>query len=115
MTWDAGPGLAFHLIPQKTKARRWRDASRVESVVEIVAFLVVLGEVEAGGFVGRGQAQAHHLIDHEKKRERTDDGHRPANAHADGLVDNLMPVSVDSSGRIGMAGSILAEDCVDCP
>src|ERR1035438_2771735 len=83
------------------------------SGVEVVAFLVVLGEVEALGFVGGGDAHAYGLVDQEEQHESADDGQRPTYPHADGLVDDLMPVTVDGASGKGDSGGVFAEDGVD--
>ena len=58
----------------------------------------MLREVEAGGFVLGGNAQADDLVHEEEQNQRTHDGDGPRNGDAGGLVEQLMPVAIHSAG-----------------
>src|SRR5450631_598175 len=78
------------------------------SRVEVVAFLTMLREIEASGFVFGGDAQPHNSVDNEEQNQRTNDGDAPGNGYAGELVEHLSPVAVDGAG-----GYVLAVDGVD--
>src|ERR1017187_1165404 len=78
------------------------------SGIEVVAFLAVLGEIEAGGFVFGRDAQADDPVNDEEQNQRAHDGDAPGNGDSAELVEELPPVAVDGAG-----GDVLAVDGVD--
>ncbi len=73
----------------------------------------MLGEVEAGGFLFWGEAEADGFIHHEEDGEGSDDGDGPGDGNADELVQDLMGVAFEQAGGEGVALGIVAEDGVD--
>src|SRR6202012_910846 len=97
---------------------RQADASakayfRKPSAVEVVAFLAVLREVEAGGFVFCRDAQTDRLVDEEEENQCADERDAPGNRNADELVEHLVPVAVEAAGGQQVAAGVLAVDGVD--
>ncbi len=72
----------------------------------------MLGDVESGGFLFGGDAQAHDLINDKKQRQRANDGDAPCYGDAGKLIDQLAPAAVDGAGGERVASRVL-EDRVD--
>lgn len=54
-------------------------------LTEDVSFLIVLGNIEAGLFVGHADAQSHHCVEHFQQNEGGDNGKHPGNRRCNQL------------------------------
>jgi hypothetical protein len=78
------------------------------SRVQVVAFFVVLGEVESFGFLFWRDAKTHHLVDQKEQDQCANDRNASGNRNACNLIDQLAPMSIDGSSRL-----VLAEYSID--
>ena len=72
----------------------------------------MLSDVQSFVFVIGCNAEAEGEIDNFEEDERAESGDAPGDGDSDGLVEYLMPVSVDGSGREGGSDGVF-EDGVD--
>ena len=80
---------------------------------EVIPFFAVLCDVEAFDFLFRRYTQTDEEVNDFEQDERAHDGKNPGNGYSHKLIEELMPVALDDTGRQSGAGLRILEDRID--
>src|SRR6476660_9494922 len=78
----------------------------MSSGCSLVAFLTVQRKIETFDFIARRDTKPDRFVDEKKQDESSDDGDDPCNRDSSKLVQQLMPVTFDQSGRQNISSGV---------